>query len=439
MSLEFLHDSIISFLAAEMLCEDNAPATKRSKLASISSLGMHALLFHAEIEALKPSLPITPKPPMPTEDENVDAVKPDDDCPPEVDVLGMGYVSLDYTLYLSSEQSFSFVRKVLNKSAQSLDEIEYYLSNHGITQKPCQHGGGGVGNALCVMARLGLSTAIIGTIGNDETGNEILRDFRNFGVNTKYLLVRQGQRSNFVVLLTKLSIKDSQQIHFKPKPSARSLIKGENLLGSSYRSGDTEYDPMLAVEWNDKGGNFNSMGRFEEAIQCFDRAIEIYPRYSFPWNNKGNSLRHLGRFDEALQCYDIAIEIDPQYKEAWNNKGNALYSLGRLTEALQCYDKTIEMEPQHTDAWYNKANTLSKLGRFKEAIFWYDKVIEHNRGDAYAWYKKALAEEGLEQWLDAVLSYKAFLRWVSDYPNQFAEQIEHARRRLLELELVMME
>ena len=52
----------------------------------------------------------------------------------------------------------------------------------------------------------------------------------------------------------------------------------------------------------------------------------------------------LGKYDEAIQCYDKAIEIDANYADAWNNKGNALDNLGKYDEAIQCYDSAIEID-----------------------------------------------------------------------------------------------
>ena len=46
--------------------------------------------------------------------------------------------------------------------------------------------------------------------------------------------------------------------------------------------------------------------------------------YAHAYNNKGIALSDLGRKEEAIVCYDKAIEINPQYADAYNNKGNAL-------------------------------------------------------------------------------------------------------------------
>ncbi len=40
------------------------------------------------------------------------------------------------------------------------------------------------------------------------------------------------------------------------------------------------------------------------------------------WDNHAIELVHEGKYDEAIQAYNKAIEINPQDKIAWAKKGN---------------------------------------------------------------------------------------------------------------------
>ncbi len=70
--------------------------------------------------------------------------------------------------------------------------------------------------------------------------------------------------------------------------------------------------------WFNKGFNLYSIGRFDEAILFFDRALKRNPQMYDAWYYKGSSLASLGRFDEAIVCFDKASEINPQYVVAQN-------------------------------------------------------------------------------------------------------------------------
>ncbi|NIM06157.1 MAG: tetratricopeptide repeat protein, partial [Armatimonadetes bacterium] len=63
--------------------------------------------------------------------------------------------------------------------------------------------------------------------------------------------------------------------------------------------------------------------------------------------NKGLALCKLGRQDEALACFDRAIQIKPDSAEARCRKGAALGALRRYEEALICYDSAIKIWPDH--------------------------------------------------------------------------------------------
>jgi superkiller protein 3 len=131
---------------------------------------------------------------------------------------------------------------------------------------------------------------------------------------------------------------------------------------------------------------------FEDAIESYDRAIEIDPNYVTAWKNKGNVLYSLGKYNESLEALDKAIEIVPEYGLAWYSKGLTLYELGRYDEAATAYDKALETFPENAGIWYNKGEALSEQGKYDAAIECYEKAIKLNPSSAEGGMEKVAFE-----------------------------------------------
>jgi serine/threonine-protein kinase len=58
------------------------------------------------------------------------------------------------------------------------------------------------------------------------------------------------------------------------------------------------------------------LGRLESALEAFDRAIAIDPKFALAWSNKGGCQAYLGRFDLALESLERCLEISPQATES---------------------------------------------------------------------------------------------------------------------------
>jgi tetratricopeptide (TPR) repeat protein len=103
-----------------------------------------------------------------------------------------------------------------------------------------------------------------------------------------------------------------------------------------------------------------------------------YYSYTSPyrWYNKGTALGELGKYEEAIECYGKALKIDPNHADAWCNKGNALDKLGKYEGAIECCDKALKINPNFAGAWYNKGWTLDELGRHKEAQECFERARE---------------------------------------------------------------
>jgi len=159
-----------------------------------------------------------------------------------------------------------------------------------------------------------------------------------------------------------------------------------------------ELNPKDHHAWRDKGVSLSKQSKEDEAIRCYDKAIELNPGDHHAWREKGASLSKQGKEDEAIRCYDKAIELNSKDHRAWCNKGFSFSQQGKKDEAIRCYRKAIELSPKDHRAWREKGASLSQQGKEDEAIRCYDKAIELNPGDHHAWRNKgaSLSKQGKE-------------------------------------------
>jgi tetratricopeptide (TPR) repeat protein len=170
-----------------------------------------------------------------------------------------------------------------------------------------------------------------------------------------------------------------------------------------------EIDATDMKIWNSKGSLLGSLGRYEQAIQCFDKAIEIDPHNLAVLRNKGTALHYLGRYEQAIQCFDMAIEKDVNDSDTWSGRGVSLDYLCKYEEAIQCFDKAIKANPRNDDAWYNKAVALDYLKKYEDAVACYNKALDINPDNTVAWYGKGTSLRKLKKYEDAIMCYNKAL------------------------------
>ena len=56
--------------------------------------------------------------------------------------------------------------------------------------------------------------------------------------------------------------------------------------------------------------------QYEDALNSFERAISLNQNDADLWNLMGIALRSLGRYNEAIECFNKSLQIDPRDKNS---------------------------------------------------------------------------------------------------------------------------
>src|SRR5215468_493501 len=167
------------------------------------------------------------------------------------------------------------------------------------------------------------------------------------------------------------------------------------------------------------------LGRLNDALTSYDRALAVRPDYAEALSNRGLTLHELKRFDEALASYDQALRVRPNYAEALSNRGLTLHKLKRFDEALASYEQALTVRPNYAEALHNRGVTLHELKRFDEALASYEQALTVRPNYAEALSNRGATLHKLKRLDEALASYEQAL---TVRPN-YAEALIASRHR----------
>src|SRR6185437_12224958 len=149
--------------------------------------------------------------------------------------------------------------------------------------------------------------------------------------------------------------------------------------------------------------------RYQDAVNVFDKAVQLKPDKAELWTALGKALVDLERRDEALLSFQHALKLNPQLWDAAHESGTLLNRMGRREEALAHFLRCAELKPNHAaddaTAFNNIGNILQSLDRSAEALPWFDRALERRPDFVDALSNKAIALSQLRRFDEAFAIY----------------------------------
>lgn len=161
------------------------------------------------------------------------------------------------------------------------------------------------------------------------------------------------------------------------------------------------------------------IGRPEEALEAFERAVEINPRYVEALVNRAITLQEVGRYDDARVSFEAASEADleeavgryPSVLATQLAHGHAhlaeLYrEAGATEEVVTHLRRAVELRPRFADIRDRLARALIDSGNPAAAVAELDRILRDNPNFlaarinlGLAWYRSGDADAARREWL----------------------------------------
>lgn len=120
------------------------------------------------------------------------------------------------------------------------------------------------------------------------------------------------------------------------------------------------------------------IGALSEAVELYEQALESDSTIPEIWFNYGNHLSDMGQYDNALDSFNEAIALNPRYLGALQKKGEMLTKLGFLQEAIKTFNLCLSIAPAYPEALGGLGECYLQLGNTKKATEYYSSVLKHS-------------------------------------------------------------
>jgi tetratricopeptide (TPR) repeat protein len=223
----------------------------------------------------------------------------------------------------------------------------------------------------------------------------------------------QASRANTVLLLAVLiTAAASAEALAEDVTLLRAREGAAALMRGQYDKAIASYDEALSAPdiadfikasiYSDRGVAKWRLNQTKEAIDDFNKSIELSSENATVYNNRGNALMDLGHPDEAVKDFDRAVTLSPNYGPAYNNRGNARVALGQYSLAFQDFRKAVELMPQSAVPFNGRGMAHAELKRYHAAVRDLSRAIGLNAKYVAAYRHRAEAYLALGMYREAV-------------------------------------
>jgi tetratricopeptide (TPR) repeat protein len=143
-------------------------------------------------------------------------------------------------------------------------------------------------------------------------------------------------------------------------------------------------DPNRSIVLSRLGEAYESMGKWQEAADTYQKAITLKPDVAANYNNLGNDLAKSGHVDEARTAYQKYVDLNPADAAlAWRNFGTVLYNSNRMKESIEPLQKATTLDPKNATAWLLLGIALVNTMEFKTVGDKITPVMQPGTVEAY--------------------------------------------------------
>jgi len=157
-------------------------------------------------------------------------------------------------------------------------------------------------------------------------------------------------------------------------------------------------------------------GNFEEAINEYQKAIDLDPQNIAAHYNRALCYRNLGQYEQALVGYSKVLELDSTFEDTYLQRGWANHNLGKYEAALDDFNNALKFDPQDDQYnYYGRGLTFYMLGKVDRSVADYNKVIQIDPNDAWAYNARGVAYDAQQSTQQSISDFTKAIELQPDF------------------------
>jgi tetratricopeptide (TPR) repeat protein len=220
--------------------------------------------------------------------------------------------------------------------------------------------------------------------------------------------------------------------------------EGLVLLTNLYEGGQNSSAVLNNISWG-----YNNLHMYSMANKYIDKSIKFWGATDKEYVNKGNALHGLGKRDEAIKYYDKALDKNSNSTFAVWGEGLCAYENKEYRKAIEYFKKygtlnggdksyinyiknsylklndydgaiselknQISANGDNTSVYNSIAQVYEKKGDYSKALDYYDLIINQSPDDADAYYSKSICLVKLGKNDEACDNLKLAIKYDEEY------------------------
>ncbi|RIB23525.1 hypothetical protein C2G38_2139703 [Gigaspora rosea] len=173
------------------------------------------------------------------------------------------------------------------------------------------------------------------------------------------------------------------------------------------------------VELRKFGENYFNTKKYNEALECLTKLLEIEQDDEFALKYRGATYLMIDKCEEALIDLNKSLELKPHDTFALRNRDNAFalrsrgatyHDMDKLQDALSDLTKSLKTEPNNAFSLRCRGGVYRKLGKYNDALKDLTKSLEIDQNNSFALDNRGETYRMLSEYEKAIIDLTKSLR-----------------------------